>query len=205
MNYLNSNRDEMIEYFTNKNIETIVEEERKQKGNTKSYILAPYNSDASNDSILFSDEIKLENSICKFDLKIKLINMKYELNNNEEIDNGAIITQKNSSDNLNYSHQSKNSANYSLTKPISPKPEFADDIHFISGSNSPIGMNNQLFIGNQQESTIRKNIIKEISNTLGYEVSYVIDCLTQKKINYATETYHLLEKDYKETLKSEFR
>lgn len=195
----------MIEYFTNKNIETVVEEERKQKGNTKSYILAPYNSDASDDSSLFANDIKLENSICKFDLKIQFINMKYELNNNEEIDNEAIITKRNSTSNYSESHKSKYSAHYSLSKPISPKAELIDKTLSISGCNSPTEKNKKIFLGYQPSSTIRNHLIREIENTLGYDYSYIVDCLANKKINYATGTYYLLAKDFEESLKSEIK
>ena len=42
----------------------------------------------------FNLELKVKNGIIKFHGKVKEFNMNYELNNNEEIDNGMLINSK---------------------------------------------------------------------------------------------------------------
>ena len=62
--YLNGGIEELIENFTNQNLNTM--DEKDEKGNTKSLILAPYNTYISDqDNILYSD-VDIKNNICKF-------------------------------------------------------------------------------------------------------------------------------------------
>ena len=43
----------------------------------------------------YNSELEIKNGIIKFHSKAKEFNMNYELNNNEEIDNGMLINSKN--------------------------------------------------------------------------------------------------------------
>jgi hypothetical protein len=94
INYKNPNTDEMIEHFTLKNLDTLQETEG-QNVNTRSQILAPFNSSAvqTNELIEISLEVKPEADIFKFLGKAKEANRKYELDNNCDIDNGIIISK----------------------------------------------------------------------------------------------------------------
>ena len=91
IDYRFANKDDLIENFTLKNMDTLQETEN-QNINTKSVILAPFNSSLrENDSFLHKD-IMIENEVLKLCGKVKELNRNYELNNNGEIDNGIIIS-----------------------------------------------------------------------------------------------------------------
>lgn len=91
IDYKTAAKDELIENFTMKNLDTMQESEN-QNVNTKSYILAPYNSSfQSGESCdIFVEGLKIENDAMKFWGKVKECNRNYELNNNGEIDNGIL-------------------------------------------------------------------------------------------------------------------
>lgn len=99
-----ANKDDIIENFSRRNLDTLFEQENLNI-NTKSVILAPFNSSWQNEkhnnfnSRIFSSSndtatLQIENNAIKFCGKVKELNRNYELNNNGEIDNGIIIPQK---------------------------------------------------------------------------------------------------------------
>lgn len=87
----------MIENFSRRNLDTLLEQENLNI-NTKSIILAPFNSSFQNSKLSSANSsmasLKVENNAIKFCGKVKELNRNYELNNNGEIDNGIIIPQK---------------------------------------------------------------------------------------------------------------
>ena len=169
VNYLSSPKEELIEVFTISNLET--KEEKEEKGGTKSDILAPYNSYALQPEKDFYPELKIENDICRFNFKAQLSNIKYELSNNQEFDNGIIKTIYNSVEGGNkknddeFETENMNSLNLSL-----------DSIEtFTCG--------------------LCDDIIKDIEEYIGYDKKYLVQCLRKNEINYATATYYLMLKD----------
>ena len=108
VDYLTSNKDELIENFSLKNLETNNNDTSyKYAGDTKSIIFAPYNSyiedskeNINNNKSIDEEEkqiykeLKILNNICKFGFKVQQANIKYELSNNNDFDNGIIKTQK---------------------------------------------------------------------------------------------------------------
>lgn len=199
VNYLKSSKEELVENFTINNLNTVIEEEKKY-GNTKSLILAPYNSYASSISSLSSyDDIKIEKGLCRYRGKVKQANIKYELNNNADFDNGVIITQNESNENK---LTSNNNINNSVSHPISPSNELNDEINIISGLNSPScnKKRNEMHFDVTETLTIRENIVREIEANTGYDYSYLINCLKQNEVNYATAAYYLLLKDFNDNL-----
>ena len=169
VNYLSSPKEELIEVFTISNLET--KEEKEEKGGTKSDILAPYNSYAIEPEKDFYPELKIENEICRFNFKAQLSNIKYELSNNQEFDNGIIKTIYNSVEGGNkknddeFGTENMNSLNLSL-----------DSIEtFTCG--------------------LCDDIIKDIEELIGYDRKYLVQCLRKNEINYATATYYLMLKD----------
>ena len=193
VDYLNSPKEDLIENFTLKNLDT-VNEEKKQNGNTKSIILAPYNSYDLNKSDLSDNGIRIENSICKFCGKVKQANIKYELYNNQEFDNGMIITQKDSENNNN------NSNSNSISNPISPNVEMVNEYNaHRSGLSSPKGSRGHIeYIPDKYEMTIRDDLLREIESVVGYDRKYMLNCIKNNEVNYATATYYLLVKDINE-------
>ena len=100
VDYLNSDKSELIENFTMKNLDS--DKISKNNGNTKSLIFAPYNSyieNENNEKLSFEEdkdyeELKVLNDICKFGWRVQQANIQYELSNNGDFDNGLIKTQK---------------------------------------------------------------------------------------------------------------
>jgi hypothetical protein len=86
-----ANKDDIIENFTIRNLDTIQETENQNVG-TKSIILAPFNSSIKYIEESSDTELLIENNVLKFCGKAKELNRKYELDNNGEIDNGIIIS-----------------------------------------------------------------------------------------------------------------
>lgn len=202
VNYLRSNKDEMVENFTIKNLDTVVEE--KKLGNTKSLILAPYNSYASFISSFSSDEITLQNGLCKFCRKVKQANIKYELNNNKDFDNGVkneSLSENNIDNPAQGPNAKSNSNNNSFSKPISPNVELNDEINVISGLCSPIGKGKtEINYDLIQPLVIKENIVREIESNLGYDYAFIANSLKKKEVNYATATYYLLTRDFNDNI-----
>ena len=179
-------KDDMIENFNIRNLDT--EEEYESKNiNTKSIILAPFNS-----SFLLNDEITLslidnydkdlivKNHLIKFSVKVKELNRIYELNNNGEIDNGVVITLD-SNDKKFYDN-------------ISPSPY--NNISFYSkGQSKPFSPNNELDENykKQEKNEINDFALNELVK-LGYLKPYIRECLYNNEKNYATASYFLLVK-----------
>ena len=185
------NKENMVENFSIKNLDT---EEKNENINilTKSIILAPFNSSISIEKNVKNLNTKenldsnnpdliVRNGIIKFNPKAKDLNRNYELNNNQEIDNGIIIISKDSE-----------------------KKEKKDILHFDSNKNSKF--NSRRFspirekeINNNKITIIRKNnnlkekILEKMKN-LGYEKEYIKNCINNKEFNYATATYKILDK-----------
>ncbi len=89
IDYKNPKKDEIIENFTLKNLDTL-KDTKNLNIQTKSLILAPFNSSFGNGKFLNSN-LKIENEAMRFCGKAKELNRNYELNNNDEIDNGILI------------------------------------------------------------------------------------------------------------------
>ena len=89
IDYKNAKRDEIIENFTLKNLDTL-KDSQNLNIKAKSLILAPFNSSFGNDTFL-NLNLNIENEAIKFCGKAKELNRNYELNNNGEIDNGILI------------------------------------------------------------------------------------------------------------------
>ena len=169
VNYLCSPKEELIEVFTISNLET--KEEIEEKGATKSDILAPYNSYVLQPGKDYYPELKIENEICKFNFRAQLSNIKYELSNNKEFDNGIIKTIYNSVEEGNKKNK-----------------EYDDEM----GTNT---LNLSLDSVGTFTCGLCDDIIKDIEEIIGYDKKYLVQCLRKNEINYATATYYLMLKD----------
>ena len=192
-----SNKDDMIEIFDIKNLDTNDENQNKNI-KTKSFILAPFNSsiEDENENYLSYDDsldcnnndLKIQNGLIKFNNKVKDLNRNYELNNNQEIDNGVVISpnnsdEKNKKDNNDISpiNGSYNSKIHS--KPFSPQNELED----LNNNRNKVNFNNK------EDNDINENALNDLK-ALGYNKSFVKDCLIKNNFNYATTSYRLIVK-----------
>ena len=177
-----------------KNLETNENENIKNAvGGTKSVIYAPYNTyiEPNEDQSIYKSfievqktykEIQIHNDICKYGFKVQQANIKYELSNNQDFDNGIIKTQKDE----DLKHQ-----NEKIEK-IAFKENNSGNIFY--NKNYTEKWNDDSY---EDEDAIKINekIINDIEKTVGYDKNYVINCLKKNVINYATATYYLLARE----------
>ena len=201
VDYLSSEKAELIENFTIKNLET--NKDSKDKGNTKSLIFAPYNSYIeSNDEEeidlnkkkknkkkrkvfeedIIYQELKVRNNICKFGYRVQQANIQYELSNNQDFDNGVIKTQKEEE----FKNQNEKIEKMDEEKILSAR---------LSGLNSPKVRSANDSFEESERIQIKKDLLKQIEQNIGYDKKYIINCLKKNKINYATATYFLMSKE----------
>lgn len=247
IDYCNANKDDLIEIFTVKNLDTLQETEN-QNVMTKSAILAPYNSSLkyTMEKLQLIPGMSIENAVLKFCGRVKESNRNYELNNNGEIDNGILINLNNNQEEVdindklkekeasidedysaynNYIPDSNKNSNFAskpisksiskhiskhVSKPTSPPeyvdekkksdmPNSIDDSHRNSRKNPKdlsISNANTLVIGNtifKKFSTLYldENIVKYLEG-IGYKKEYVLKCLQNYDLNYASAAYYLL-------------
>jgi hypothetical protein len=194
-------KEDLIENFTLKNLDSLRDTDN-QNVNTKSFILAPFNSSLKMSESFLSKEIQIENEVIKMVGKAKDANRNYELNNNGEIDNGILINQPEPKEKEKEILSNRDSPLLSpmsnsrekISKPVSPQNEPAD--RRFSNMPSPKENKNfkeekqNLIIGNlcinSDEAIV--NIVEEI----GYKRDYVIKSIINNDMNYAVAAYYVL-------------
>ena len=196
VDYLTSEKEELIENFTMKNLETNENENIKNAiGGTKSVIYAPYNTyiDPNEDQSKYKsfldiektyEEIKVNNDLCKYGFKVQQANIKYELSNNQDFDNGIIKTQKD--EDLKQENEKIEKIDFKKNKYNIQNNSF--DINYkVKTANNSF----------EEFETIKLNekVLNDIEKTVGYDKKYVFDCLRKNIINYATATYYLLSRE----------
>ena len=204
VDYLSSEKAELIENFTLKNLDT--NKDSRDEGNTKSLIFAPYNSYIeSNDEEeeinkskkpknkkrrkifeedIIYQELKIRNDICKFGYRVQQANIQYELSNNKDFDNGVIKTQKEEE----FKNQNEKIEKLDEERILSAR---------LSGLNSPKVRSANDSFEETEKIPIKKDLLKYIEQNVGYDKKYILNCLKKNKINYATATYFLLSKEDK--------
>ena len=214
VDYRNCTKEEMIENFTIKNLDTKNISENKNNL-TKSFIFAPFNSSYVNEELKkthLEDNINVENNIILFDEKINILNRQYELNNNGEIDHGVLINRSNmTSRSNNTKNENLKKKNISKENNIEVQPaqnteeEKSKKVLSCSNSKQSININKEKDNvpnrnkGNNMNSMltysstaiIDENILKNMEN-FGYKKEYIQKCLNNNDINYCTATYYLL-------------
>ena len=188
IDYRKGELEDLKENFTLSNLRNDEIKLEEKNITTKSTILDPFNScinndnnSSNNDLVIMEDSfddfknenIKLENDIMIFNNKVKEFNLNFEVNNNQEVDNGMII--KTQSDNVS----SSSSMNDSLS---------LNDISkdFIE----------EKYSNKKNELNIDKNILNEIEQ-YGYDKKYVLNCIENNKLCHASTVFYLL-KNYKD-------
>ena len=149
---------------------------------TKSYILAPYNSkiitrtfngldyyfedeeDDYTSSTRYNKELSIQNNVVLFSNKVREYNMNYELNNNGEMDNGILIDPK-------YDTETQ-SANDSVF--VYEEYKVRPNLKMLS------------------EKKRREYLFKKMEK-FGYSEQYVSKCLDKNVLNHATAVYYLME------------
>ena len=191
IDYRKARIDDLIENFTISNLKRNESIKNNSKNiTTKSLILAPYNTliqNEENDSYsevykndffddFFNQKILLEdNEIIEFNPKPKEYNMLYELDNNNEVDNGILINSKTNTISSNNSHYSnivnRNSFQYN-----------EDDEEF----------NIKELIDNEEKLEKKKEKVYAQMKLMGYHRDYVKQCVDDNILCHASVVYFLL-------------
>ena len=215
IDYRKANIEELQENFTISNLKRDKDLNNNDKNiTTKSFILTPYNSlicgeDDSMDEIEkymdseFDDfnnaNINLENELLSFSNKVKEFNMLYELNNNNEVDNGMLINTKiNTSTSWSITNGIIN--NHSVIKTESvfcvEKEGNKDDYDYDEcekGYKKKVVIENKQVKNKDNSDEINDNRILDKIEVLGYDKKYVKECLDNNNLCHATSIYFLLK------------
>ena len=202
IDYRIGNKEELMENFTYKNIESDLEDEN-QNNESFSLILTPYNSKIKkyyNDEENFDNDLIFENNIMKFLPKVNELNRNYEINYNKDADQGYV--RKNFIKN-NRGGSINNSINENNNNNIINKNEIENNNNNNISDNNKINKNNvknieikndKKFLEDEENNMIFKideNIVNEIVN-FGYNKDYIIKSLEKNLLNYATASYYLI-------------
>ena len=215
IDYRKANMDELQENFTISNLKRDKIKNTDKNITTKSFILTPYNSliydeDSNEEEIekyndsefddMNNENINLENEIISFNNKVKEYNMLYELNNNNEVDNGMLINTKINSSMATFSKTNGIMNNNSVVKTESVfcvEEEGNKDDYDEDGEYHKKVLIKNKQIKNQDKDILKekeknKNKILDKIEVLGYDKRYVQKCLENNILCHATSIYFLL-------------
>ena len=178
IDYRKGDLEDLKENFTLSNLRNDEIKFEEKSITTKSTILDPFNScinnnennSSNNDIIILDDsfddfknsQIKLENDIIIFNNKVKEFNFNFEINNNQEVDNGMIIKT--------HSHSDLSSS--SITN------------SYLSLLDSD--KNNK---EEKNDSNMDINILNEIEEQYGYDKKYVVNCIQNNILCHASTVF----------------
>ena len=185
IDYRKGDLEDLKENFTLSNLRNDEIKLEERNITTKSAILDPFNScinnnenNSSNNDLIKDDsfddfkneKIKLENDIMIFNNKVKEFNLNFEINNNQEVDNGMII-----------------------------KTHTHSEISSCSISNSYLSLfdNDKNNKEEKNDSNIDINILNEIEDKYGYDKKYVLNCIQNNILCHASTIFYLL-KNYRD-------
>ena len=212
IDFRKANMEELQENFTISNLKRDKENNNDKNITTKSFILTPYNSLICGDDDPVEDigkyidsefddfnntKINLENELISFNNKVKEFNMLYELNNNNEVDNGMLINTKINS-----------VASWSLTNEIinnsvaktesvfcfeedAIKEDTIDEFDNCYEKNALL-QNKQIKSQKNLDEKNENKILNKIEE-MGYDKKYVKKCLENNLLCHTTAIYFLLK------------
>ena len=183
IDYRKAKIEDMTENFTISNLKKEKEVKTLKNDTSKSFILTPYNSILEDDTVkldindfddMNNSKINLENDIISYNNKVKEYNMFYELNNNNEVDNGMLKNSK-----INTLSSSLNQISEIKTESVLC---FEEDTH-----------NKIILVKNEEKNEKNKDekILDKIEK-MGFDKKYVKECLNNNILCHATTVYFLL-------------
>ena len=203
IDYRKANMEDIQENFTISNLRRDKNINNNNKNiTTKSFILTPYSSliedDESepqfNESELddFNNEnINIEHDLISFSNKVKEFNMLYELNNNNEVDNGMLINSKVNST-TSWTNRIFNNNSVIKTESVicveeeDKRNEYNEDDNIC---------NKKVYIKRKNKENYKEvniNKILEKIEKFGYDKKYVKYCLDNNILCHATSVFFLL-------------
>ena len=163
--------DDIVEEFTMDNLFTSENEKENSNANSKSVILAPFNTMYSDDEVEDDEEVdgkdklQKEFGVMKFKGKIKELNLNYELNFNEEMDNGMVVGM-----------------DWEEREDLLMMKRDGFDDGGVSGNSTRDNSNAQV---------VNDKVLHMVSK-LGYKKEDVVKWLDKNELNQATTVYYLL-------------
>ncbi len=193
VDYRKDKNEYLKEYFNMSNLyedNNSVNEEIKNN-ESKSRILTPFNTmlssenNRNNNSLtknmsldnFLNKKIKIDNDILEIGNKVKEHYRLYELNNNNEIDNGIMIYTELSSNSSNNSIQTKDNKLFFINTNLNKY-----DIKKAKNYNKNIS----------SDYYKKKKILIQLEK-FGYNKEYIIKCLKNNELNYATASYYIMK------------
>ena len=197
IDYRKANVEDLQENFTISNLKREKDIKTLKNITTKSFILTPYNSIIEDENSMEisnnlcnnledvnNSKIILENELISFDNKVKEYNMLYELNNNNEVDNGMLINSK--------IHTNTNSLiinDLNENSQVKTESVICFEEEGIINDDKKIVIENKREIDSEQKK--EEKILEKIEQ-MGYDKIYVKECLKNNILCQATAAYFLL-------------
>ena len=193
IDYRRGDIEDLKENFTLSNLRNDEVKLEDKNISTKSSILTPFNSGLINNS--FNDEsvkedefddfknskITLENDLMIFNNKVKEYNFNFEMNNNQEVDNGMII-KTHSENSLSSIIQYSSDKNISIYK----DNDRINENDYISLYNKELN-DNSIDLNKEKMNKVLDEIEK-----LGYDKKYVLNCIENNILCHASTAFYLL-------------
>ena len=199
IDYRKERKEDLVENFTYKNMESDLEDENKNI-NTTSFIITPYNSVINQNEEIYFEDLRIEDNIMRFIPKVNELNINYEIKNNEDVDQGFIINKKMRKGNnrimisfnddfneeINKNNENnKDNNNNEIEK--SPNKIIDDNIEEKKIENKNT---NEFISFKKNHLKIEEYVLKYVEN-FGYKRDYIIKSLEKNELNHATATYFL--------------
>ena len=193
IDYRRGDIEDLKENFTLSNLRNDEVKLEDKNISTKSSILTPFNSglinNSLNDESVKEDEfddfknskITLENDLMIFNNKVKEYNFNFEMNNNQEVDNGMII-KTHSENSLSSIIQYSSDKNISIYK----DNDMINENDYISLFNKELN-DNSIDLNKEKMNKVLDEIEK-----LGYDKKYVLNCIENNILCHASTVFYLL-------------
>ena len=193
IDYRRGDIEDLKENFTLSNLRNDEVKLEDKNISTKSSILTPFNSGLNNNSLndesIKEDEfddfknsnITLENDLMIFNNKVKEYNFNFEMNNNQEVDNGMII-KTHSENSLSSIIQYSSDKNISIYK----DNDMINENDYISLFNKELN-DNSIDLNKEKMNKVLDEIEK-----LGYDKKYVLNCIENNILCHASTVFYLL-------------
>ena len=189
IDYRLAKAEELIECFTISNLKNERDGVDVRNNNTKSVILAPFNSvvteSANTNSVIEGDKsdsvvdlLQLKNDVLMFDKKVKETNLNYEMNNNGEIDNGVFVNSK-----FDFENKVNDVNDVVHNKALCYREE--------EQQHCKVNNTNECEINKESKITKERMLLKMAE--LGYNRAYMEEVLSKGELCYASAVYFLLE------------
>ena len=185
-------KENLVEDFTYKNLESEFDDSNQY---INSYIITPNNSKIkpNDDEDIYYSDLIIKDNIMKFNLKVKELNLNYEVKYNADVDQGFIRNENRGNKlmrSLNNSieeekKENNNSNNFENVIKDNELNKEENQIDTQKNNEKKIKNNN-----NKKRFHIDENALNFVEN-FGYDRNFIIESLMNGELNHSTATYYL--------------